>query len=406
MKLCLVVGNFPELSESFIIRLIEGLIAKGISISLHVTGSYREDKLHEHSSLSEAMIAGRLKIISSDSNLLAYAISLAFGLKYLPIAVKSGVRIKTILKSLRFIMELRGHGERYDVVHAQFLNLALPLAFAREVRALPNSTALLSTIRGFDITNKAAVCDKEVKLIQKNIDLLLPVSNSLAQSATARGLNKKKIHVVYSGLDVQKVQYRNPSELSDRPVSFIQVGRLVGKKGVDMSVRLIATLKKKGIKCHLKIIGYGPDEENLRTMVKDLNVEDSIMFVGPLPNKAVLEHISASDFLLAPSRTAKNGDKEGIPNVVKEAMAIGCIVIASDHSGVPELILDGETGYLFRENSPEEYTEAAMRALNNSNEIIAINARARVLKYFDTAVVVGTLVDIYRALPVIISKGV
>src|SRR5690606_8327229 len=107
---------------------------------------------------------------------------------------------------------------------------------------------------------------------------------------------------------------------------------------------------------------YFLDEENLRTMVKDLNVEDSIMFVGPLPNKSVLEHSSASDCLVAPSRTAKNGDRGRRPNVVKEAVAIACIVIASDQSGVPELILAGETGSLLREDSPDAYTEAAMKA--------------------------------------------
>ena len=99
----------------------------------------------------------------------------------------------------------------------------------------------------------------------------------------------------------------------------------------------------------LTLIGDGKLRKKLESLVESLNLSDSVQFVGMLPHEEVQREMEASDIFLSPNLAARNGDREGIPNTIKEAMATGLPVVSTYHAGIPELVIDGKSGFLVPE---------------------------------------------------------
>jgi len=183
----------------------------------------------------------------------------------------------------------------------------------------------LVSIRGKDISSKESTKQKEIEFIAKNFNAFLPVSKSLS--------------------------------------------------------------KKQNINVQPELSGDGPGRHKLNQLSQKLNIESNISFLNILPNSKVINKLKHTDFLLVPSLTAKGGDSEGIPNVAKEAMALGCIVIISNHSGNTELV-GNKQGFVFEENNLNDYIRATLNAINSdTNKLnnIRINARQKVEKHFAVA---------------------
>ena len=189
-------------------------------------------------------------------------------------------------------------------------------------------------------------------------DLCICVSDTLAAVLAEHGVADGRIRVVRRGADADF--FREQERLGrgeGEPLRLLMLGRLVEKKGHGDAISALVILREAGWPCVLRIVGAGETDEVLRQaerqgVVKHVDVQP------PTDTTGVRDHFAWADLLVHCSRRAGDGDVEGIPNVVVEAAATGLPVVGTRHGGIPEVVVDGETGRLVPESDPKALAEA------------------------------------------------
>jgi glycosyltransferase involved in cell wall biosynthesis len=159
----------------------------------------------------------------------------------------------------------------------------------------------------------------------------------------------------------------------DEPV-ILAVGRLVEKKGFDLLLQALARMNGTW---RAVIIGDGPLDADLRRQAEDLGITDRVTFAGALDHEQTLAAFRTADVLCAPFRIAADGDRDSMPVVVKEAMAAGLPVVATNVVGVPEMIVDGETGRLVPPEDAAAVADALDATIGDPAASAAMATRAR-----------------------------
>lgn len=209
-------------------------------------------------------------------------------------------------------------------------------------------------------------------------------STEIARDAlVARGVPADKVHCIRSGLD--RLPAIKPLHASRVPLHLLSVARLVEKKGLDRQLRIYAALKGAGVEYKARIVGDGPLRSKLEKLAGHLGLADRVTFVGQVPSQEVWEHLDWSDVLLHTGVVAASGDRDGLPNVIAEAMAAGVPVVTSPTAGTTEAVKDGVTGVVLPVDHPAAWV-AALRRLSSDDaycEMLRRNARAWVEGNFD-----------------------
>ena len=151
------------------------------------------------------------------------------------------------------------------------------------------------------------------------------------------------VYRIYNGLDLEQFPYHAPE---NRPPHLLAVGRLVEKKGFPDLIDAIAALRERGINCTCDIIGDGNQRETLAAHIARLHLEDRVRLLGNRSQAEVKNHIRQAAMLIAPSIISADGDRDGLPTILVEAMALGTPCISTNIVGIPELVRDGDTGLL------------------------------------------------------------
>ncbi|MBI2883475.1 MAG: glycosyltransferase [Candidatus Methylomirabilis oxyfera] len=199
--------------------------------------------------------------------------------------------------------------------------------------------------------------------------------------------NSKKIHTIRIGVDPDRWQACRPGDNSHTP-TLLAICRFVEKKGLDVLVRACALLKERHVAFQCLLIGDGPKMSRLRSLVSELDLSGEVQFTGALSTDQVRSYLQPSNILVVPSVYAKDGERDGIPTVLVEALACGVPAVATAISGIPELIEHDVTGLLVPERD-EERLASAIHALLVDPELRARlrrNGRQRVLREFDVRV--------------------
>jgi glycosyltransferase involved in cell wall biosynthesis len=180
---------------------------------------------------------------------------------------------------------------------------------------------------------------------------------------------------------------------ADGASRLVYVGRLVPKKGLDTLVRAVARLAARGapVTCHL--YGRGEAEPALRALVAALGLDGRVVFEGPIPNERVRGIMNGDDLFVCPSRLMPDGERDGIPVSLLEAMAAGVPVVATPVSGIPEAVEDGVNGWLVPPDDPDALAARLAAALAAPGERVRVAAAARrtVAERFALEEAVGTL---------------
>lgn len=187
----------------------------------------------------------------------------------------------------------------------------------------------------------------------------------------ARNLPPEKIVCIRRGL--AKFPVFKPLRPQRRPLRLICIARLVQKKGLDHQLRIYAELKKTGITFEARIVGEGPLRNELTALITKLGLTNEVKLPGQLPQPEVWEQLSWADVLLHTGVIAKSGDRDGLPNVIPEAMAAGVLVVTSPVSATTEAISHERTGLVADVELPLEWV-AALRRLGE-NDTLADNLR-------------------------------
>lgn len=193
-----------------------------------------------------------------------------------------------------------------------------------------------------------------------------------------------RLHRVYNGLELERFAFTTPAVRSPR---IVAVGRLVEKKGFGDLIDACALLRAQGRDFACRIVGGGALDADLRAHVTRLGLERVVTFVGPASQEAVREEISAAAALAAPCVVGADGNREGLPTVLLETMALGTPCVATDVTGIPEVLLDGRTGLAVAQRDPAALATALGRLLDDADLRVALATAARTLieQRFDAA---------------------
>lgn len=197
-----------------------------------------------------------------------------------------------------------------------------------------------------------------------------------------------RLHCVHHGLDL--AEYRDPGPrkaLPHAPATILAVSRLVPKKGLEFLLEACALLIRARCPVQCRIIGSGPERKTLQMRVKVLGLDKKVAFIGPLPQKKLRKEYARARLFVQSSVVAENGDRDGLPNVLIEAMAMRLPVVASRVSAIPEAIQHGMNGFLVPPGNPVALARAIRRLIADPQAAarLATAGRRTVERKFDLA---------------------
>jgi colanic acid/amylovoran biosynthesis glycosyltransferase len=222
------------------------------------------------------------------------------------------------------------------------------------------------------------------------------VSEYMKAELVRLGCEREAVSVIHVGIDPDLFAFRKPRQQGG-VVRFICVGRMVEKKGFTDAVRCVALARAEGADVELTLIGDGPQMPEVKRLVKSSGLASIVRLLGARPRSQVIEEMRSSDAFLLASKTASDGDKEGIPTVIMEAQFIGLPVVSTRHSGIPEAIPEPNRRFLAAEGDPEDLARCILKLLDcrDSWTEIARLGRAHVEEKFHLHKETRKLVELY-----------
>ncbi|WP_066706114.1 glycosyltransferase [Celeribacter ethanolicus] len=214
------------------------------------------------------------------------------------------------------------------------------------------------------------------------------VSQFLLDNLAAHDIAHPRSAVIPSGVNTELF---HPAE--KRSASFLYVGRLIEKKAPDLVLRAFLDAATRVTDAHLTIIGDGTLSAPCQALVAARGMQDRVTFTGALPHSEVCTLMSRTAILLQHSVTARNGNTEGLPTSIQEAMASGMAVLSTRHAGIPEAVVEGENGLLVTEHDEAGFRDGIV-ALANAPETVArmgADGRRRAVAQFDNRTLLAAL---------------
>lgn len=197
------------------------------------------------------------------------------------------------------------------------------------------------------------------------VRLVLVRSESLREGLVRLGCPEGKIRLQRTGIPLEQLPFQPRLWPADGRWQFLQAGRLIEKKGLTTSMRAFAIFAKIYPNAKLTIAGEGPLRGELAILSKKLGIDDRVSFPGFLAQDQLREFFYSSHIFLHPSETGSDGNQEGVPNSMLEAMATGLPVFATRHGGIPEAIENGVSGVLVAEGDAEDLARELLHAAEN-----------------------------------------
>jgi glycosyltransferase involved in cell wall biosynthesis len=183
------------------------------------------------------------------------------------------------------------------------------------------------------------------------------------------------------------------------PRLIISIGQLWERKGLRYLVEACGVLRDRGADFRCEIVGDGPLRAELEALIQELDLADRVLLTGPQPFPEVVRRYRRASVFVLPCIVTDEGDRDGIPNVILEAMASRLPVVSTAVSGIPEVIHDGETGLVVPQRDPAAIADAVQRLAADPGLAAAIGERANALvrAEFDPDRNVGRLLELFEA---------
>jgi glycosyltransferase involved in cell wall biosynthesis len=363
-RMAVVVKGYPRLSETFIAQEILALEARGLALeiwSLRQPTDAAAHPMHEQ--------------------IRAPVVYLPEYLFRQPLRVLRGLLWAARRPTFKNLMRVFWRDLRRDLSPNRVRRLGQALAMARE---LPDAVAHLhvhylhtpaSVVRyAALLTGRSWTFSAHAKDIwttpdwekrEKMAEALWGVTCTRAGAEHLTGLAPSRDHVtlLYHGLDLERFppppQSRPPRDGSDPadPLRIISVGRAVAKKGYDDLITALAALPQ-GLHWRFAHVGEGELLGSLKTQAEARGIAAQVAFLGSKPQPDVIALLREADLFVLPSKEARSGDRDGLPNVLMEAASQGLAIVATDFAGIPEFIRDGVEGRLVRAGDWEALSNA------------------------------------------------
>jgi len=283
-----------------------------------------------------------------------------------------------------------------QVLHIYFGHIGTHLLPLIEISPIPVIVSFHGADAGVDLQRPSHLAATR-RMVEK-ADRILVRSESLAERVRALGCPPEKLRLHRTGLPLEEIPFRQRSAPADGAWRCVQACRLIAKKGIPCTLHAFRDFRGRYPKATLTIAGEGPMLEDLRTLAGSLGIGDAVFFTGFLSQEKLRDLFAESHLFLHPSETGPDGDQEGVPNSMLEAMAGGLPVLATKHGGIPEAVENGVSGVLVEERD-HATLGAEMIALAGHPERYAkmsVAAATRARTQFDLRVQNEVLEGIYR----------
>lgn len=367
MKIAFIVTCFPLISETFIINQITGLIDLGHDVEIFARTNPNESKVHSaidkyklmertHFFLGESISVKKLTL------LLKALFLIPVYLFKNPLKTFKSINIFKYGKYTLFIFFLFSTISRlnktFDIIHCHFGPNGM---IGVGLKDLGISEKVVTTFHGVDVNSYPRVVGQDVYIeLFRCADCLLVNSHFTKSKVLELGASEQKINVLPVGFNIAEFPITCKTYNYDEDIQLLTVGRLVEKKGHEYTIRALAQIVEKHRNIRYFIAGDGPLLNHLKSLTVELGIQDYVIFLGVLTKEEVLQYYVKAHIFVLSSVTAKDGDMEGQALVLQEAQASGIPVISTFHNGIPEGVLNGESGILV----PEKDVDALVSALN------------------------------------------
>lgn len=367
MRIAFVVGKFPKLSKTFILSQITGLIDYGHEVDVYaVPDNEKINKLHgdiEKYRLSEKIFYLKnipenpvKKTVKSLACLLSLAPSNFSQLLRLASLPESDFDHKLDTWIFASMPALRG--KSYDIIHCHFAEHGRSALLLKSAGL--SKAKVVTTFHGYDVNVTTPKCNpKAYKEIFAEGNIFTANTQFTAKKAVLMGCPLEKISILPVGLDIDKYKFLPRQWQPGEPIRVLTVGRLVEKKGIDYSIRAIAKAlqQRPDLNIEYSIIGEGPQRDSLEALAESLNIAEKVKLLGGMTQEEVRSMYEASHLFMLSSVTATNGDMEGQGLVLQEAQCMGLPVMSTLHNGIPDGVLDGQSGFLVPEKDVDALAE-------------------------------------------------
>lgn len=387
-----VLKRYPRFSETFVVNEILAHERAGTKIDIFALGPVMETHFQDGISQVRAPVS---RLTDKQRNTETFWALLNEGFNKLSNFAakleKAKGTVHEVAQSVLLALEIKKRGIQH--LHAHFGTQATTVA--RQAAIFADITYTF-TAHAKDIYFQYA---EPTELGQKMRDASATVTVSdynLAYLREQYGDDAKSAVRIYNGMDLRKFPYQ-PFSQNNRHI--LSVGRLVAKKGFSVLLDALALLKQRGVSMRCTLVGDGGLRGQLLEQIERLNIQDVIDMVGPMPQPEIIKFMKSANMMIAPSVISEDGDRDGLPTVLLESMALGTPVISTQVAGIPELVQDGVTGLCVPPNDPEALADAIERLLDDPElcKTLSLNSRALIEREYDEDKNVAVLQQLFSA---------
>ncbi|WP_337010191.1 glycosyltransferase [Pantoea sp. AS142] len=406
MKLTFFTMRFPVASETFVLNQVTHFIDAGYEVE--IISVFPGDLVNRHAAFDEYGLAAKTHYLLPEEKIsivdkLNQRIKLVLPKVTKPSLLRSlNVRRYGAQSSKLLLPSIVANAKQTFTADVFLVHFGYAGALANKLRELGVLKGKQATVfHGADISRRHILEEHKLDYVNlfRQSELMLPISHLWENKLIKMGCPPEKIHVTRMGIEPEKFNFQ-PRQAFQMPLRIVSVARLTEKKGLDVAVKASAILKQRGGQFQYTIIGNGDQDEMMRDFIAREGMEDCVSMPGFKPQEEIRLALSEADIFLLPSKTAADGDMEGIPVALMEAMAVGLPVVSTFHSGIPELIENNVSGWLVEEDDPEALAETLLKLSQGEVDVAPVVAAARhkVETEFNQHVAYGELAQILERL--------
>lgn len=377
-RIAYVLKVYPRTSQTFV--LTEILAHERAGLAMDIFSLRRTDDTRFHAALAKVQ-SPVFQIARAGSKATLVLDELREHGQHLPqlwdVVQNSGANAEDLLQAARLSRAIVDRGIVH--LHAHFGTVATVVA------------RLASKITGVSYSFTAHAKDIFHEIVEENVlrKKLADAAGVITVSQFNVAYLKEKysnaadtVKLIYNGLDLDEFRFETEG---DRPPLILAVGRLVEKKGFSYLLDACAILRSRGVRFHCEIVGGGELEPDLQAQFKELDLGDCVKLCGPMSQSDVKQKIRQARLLAAPCIHAGNDDRDGLPTILLEAMALGTPCISTPVTGIPEVLRHEETGLMVAERNEVALADACERLLADQHlrADLMLNGRRLIEENFD-----------------------
>lgn len=406
MKIAFIVTQFPSLSQTFILNQITGLMHRGHEVDIYAVQPENTPKMHadvtKYNLLHRTYYFRKLPSGKVERNR-EFRMLVA---KYFYRKPKSLVKawmlsrrgkssfLKLLCMGFPFLDK-----HPYDIIHCHFGPNGVLGVILKSIGVIEGK--IITSFYGYDLSSYLSKYGSDVysDLFLKG-DLFLPLGEIMKNQLIELGCNEQNIVIHRLGINLDKFHFSPREPMRNGKVQLLTISRLVEKKGVQYSIQALERVIKRYHCIEYRIVGDGPLKSSLEGLVKKLRLENYVTFLGWKEQQEIIELLKNTDILIVPSVTGKNGDQEGTPVVIMESFAQGLPVLSTQHSGIPELVQDGVSGFLVPEKDADALAEKLEYFIEHTGtwQKMGRAGREHVEKHYDIDKLNDKLAELYQLL--------